>query len=413
MADLLIRPGQLRGAVTPPPSKSDAHRALIAAGLAGDLSLVQGLPAEESDDILATRRCLAALVGRSGILDCGESGTTLRLMIPIAAALGAGLDQPVVFTGTGRLPYRPLGEYTAIFAGHGVDLTFPAGQTLPLTMRGRLRGGEFNVPGHVSSQYISGLLFALPLLPEDSVIRLTTPLESAPYVEMTLRTLSAFGISIKSEKNLQGLPTAFYVPGSQCYLTAGYRVEKDYSQAAFWLTANYGGSQLTVTGLNVRSAQGDRAILTLLDDFRQKRSNYTIDASQIPDLVPILAVAAALTPAETRIVKAGRLRSKESDRLAATEDALSAIGARIRQTDDGLIIEGGRQLSGGRADSWADHRIAMALAIAALSTRDGITLLRAEAVRKSYPEFFREFRRLGGDFDGLNLGPSSENQYLW
>jgi len=211
---------------------------------------------------------------------------------------------------------------------------------------------------------------------------------------MTLRTLSAFGISIKSEKNLQGLPTAFYVPGSQCYLTAGYRVEKDYSQAAFWLTANYGGSQLTVTGLNVRSAQGDRAILTLLDDFRQKRSNYTIDASQIPDPVPILAVAAALTPAETRIVKAGRLRSKESDRLAATEDALSAIGARIRQTDDGLIIEGGRQLSGGRADSWADHRIAMALAIAALSTRDGITLLRAEAVRKSYPEFFREFRRL-------------------
>jgi len=149
---------------------------LIAAGLAGDLSLVQGLPAEESDDILATRRCLAALVGRSGILDCGESGTTLRLMIPIAAALGAGLDQPVVFTGTGRLPYRPLGEYTAIFAGHGVDLTFPAGQTLPLTMRGRLRGGEFNVPGHVSSQNISGLLFALPLLPEDSVIRLTTPL---------------------------------------------------------------------------------------------------------------------------------------------------------------------------------------------------------------------------------------------
>lgn len=413
MADLLIRPGQLRGTVTPPPSKSDAHRALIAAGLAGDLSVVQGLPAEESDDILATRRCLAALTSQDSVMDCGESGTTLRLMIPIAAAMGAGLDRPVTFTGTGRLPRRPLGEYSAIFAGHGVDLVFPDGQTLPLALRGQLRGGEFSVPGHVSSQYISGLLFALPLLPEDSVIRLTTPLESAPYVEMTLRTLSAFGIAISADKNLQGLPDAFYIHGGQRYQSSGYRVEKDYSQAAFWLTANYGGSRLAVTGLDSNSAQGDRAILTLLDDFRQNRSDYTIDASQIPDLVPILAVAAALTPAETRIVKAGRLRIKESDRLAATEDALTSIGARIRQSDDGLIINGGRQLSGGRADSWADHRIAMALAVAALSTRDGITLLRAEAVRKSYPEFFREFRRLGGDFDGLNLGSSPENQHLW
>lgn len=413
MADLLIRPGCLRGTVVPPPSKSDAHRALIAAGLAGDTSLVSGLPADESDDIAATRRCLAALAAGGRILDCGESGTTLRLMIPIAAALGAGRESAVTFTGSGRLPFRPLGEYRTIFAGRGPDLEFPPEGTLPLVLRGQLPGGEFYVPGHVSSQYISGLLFALPLVAEDSVIRLTTPLESAPYVEMTLRTLRAFGIEIHPDYGRDGLPVAFRVPGGQKYRATGYQVEKDYSQAAFWLTAAYGGSNLTVSGLNDTSAQGDRAIIALLDDFRQGLSSYTIDASQIPDLVPVLAVAAALTPAKTRIVKAGRLRIKESDRLAATEDALRSIGARIRQTDDGLSICGGYALSGGQADSWADHRIAMALAIAALTTREGVLLHRAEAVRKSYPDFFHEFRRLGGDIDGIDLGSSSQNQHLW
>jgi len=420
MADLMIRPGRLCGMVVPPPSKSDAHRALIAASLAGGISLVRGLPAEDSEDITATRRCLTALTDIAAPfadgairLDCGESGTTLRLLIPIAAALGFGRERPVIFTGTGRLPRRPLGEYTGIFAGHGLELVFPAGGTLPLTLRGQLHSGEFSVPGHVSSQYISGLLFALPLLAGDSVIHLTSPLESAPYVEMTLRTLRAFGISARPETGDDGLPVAFHVPGSQKYRPAEYQVEKDYSQAAFWLTAAYSGSQLTVSGLSPDSAQGDRVILSLLDDFKKNRSSYTIDASQIPDLVPVLAVAAALTPAETRIIKASRLRSKESDRLAATEDALRSSGAQIRQTADGLVIAGGTPLPGGSADSWADHRIAMALAIAALTTRDGVLIHKAEAVRKSYPEFFREFRRLGGECDGLDLGSASENQHLW
>ena len=413
MPDLFIYPGQLHGQVVPPPSKSDAHRALIAAGLAGDLSLVSGLPTVTSDDIRATIRCLKALAAGEKLLDCGESGTTLRLLIPVVAALGAASSGPVTLTGSGRLPQRPLAEYQAIFAGQDLQLNFPQAASLPLQIQGRLRPGIYPVPGHVSSQYISGLLLALPLLPGDSVIRLTTPLESAPYVTMTLRTLKAFGIQVESQ------PDGYLVPGGQQYLPCAYQVEKDYSQAAFWLTAAYTGSPLEVAGLAGDSAQGDRAILDLLADFRRGAGSFVIDASQIPDLVPILAVAAAFTNSETRIVKAARLRLKESDRLQSTQAALSAIGVDIEQTGDGLLIRGGSfsrrgdYLPGGTADAYADHRIAMALAIAALSTTGGVLIQGAEAVRKSYPDFFNEFRRLGGDVDELNLGSASENQHLW
>lgn len=407
MPDLLIHPGQLHGQVIPPPSKSDAHRALIAAGLAGDLSLVSGLPAEISDDIRATIRCLKALAAGEKRLDCGESGTTLRLLIPVVAALGLAASEPVTLTGSGRLPQRPLTEYQAIFAGQDLQLGFPPAASLPLQIQGRLRPGIFPVPGHVSSQYISGLLLALPLLPGDSAIRLTSPLESAPYVTMTLRTLKAFGIHVESQ------PEGYLVPGGQQYIPCAYQVEKDYSQAAFWLTAAYTGSPLEVVGLADDSAQGDRAILELLADFRRGAASFTIDASQIPDLVPILAVAAAFTNSETRIAKAARLRLKESDRLQSTQAALSAIGVDIEQTGDGLLIRGGSFsrrgacLPGGTADAYADHRIAMALAIAGLSTASGVLIQGAEAVRKSYPDFFNEFRRLGGDVDELNLGPAS------
>lgn len=410
MADLQIHPGCLTGTVEPPPSKSDAHRALIAASLAGRPDLVSGLPERISDDLLATRRCLAALANGESRLDCGESGTTLRLLIPVVAALGAASAAAVTLTGAGRLPQRPLADYQAIFAGHGLTLEFPPAASLPLQLRGRLTGGLFLVPGHVSSQYLSGLLLALPLLGEDSEIRLTSPLESAPYVDMTLRTLRAFGIVAEAR------PDGYRVPGGQKYRPTAYRIEKDYSQAAFWLTAAYAGSRLEVTGLASDSVQGDRAIVQLLADFRQGRSAYTIDAAQIPDLVPILAVAAALTPAETRIIRAGRLRLKESDRLLATQNALQAIGGDIIQQDDGLVIRGrslsriAARLAGGTADSWSDHRIAMALAIAALSTEQGVLLRRWEAVRKSYPDFFQEFKRLGGEIDGLVLGTASENQ---
>ena len=185
MADLLIRPGKLHGDVEPPPSKSDAHRALIAASLAGGSTCLNGLPKIVSDDIEATRRCLLTLAHGENHLDCGESGTTLRLLIPVAAALNES-DRTIVFDGSGRLPHRPLEEYLPILSSHGVNLQFPENASLPLRLTGRLLPGVFQVPGHISSQYLSGLLFALPLLAGDSEIRLTTPLESAPYVDMKI-----------------------------------------------------------------------------------------------------------------------------------------------------------------------------------------------------------------------------------
>lgn len=400
MPDIFVHPGKLEGTIVPPPSKSDAHRALIAAALAGDIDAVSGLPANMPDDLNATIACLRMLKTGSGVLDCGESGTTLRFLVPVAAAMGA----EAVFTGRGRLPERPLAEYKTILAGHGARLDFPEQGSLPLRIGGRLTGGVYQVPGNVSSQYISGLLFALPLLEEDSQIRLTTPLESAPYVAMTLHTLRLFGIRV--DENKEG----YFVPGRQKYLARKYEIEKDYSQAAFWLVAAYTGSNIRVEGLDPESLQGDKAIIQLLADFRKGHAKYIIDAAHIPDLVPALSVAAALTSAKTTIINAGRLRIKESDRLEAVARSLGDIGADIRQTPDGLEILGGALNrsgsipAGGKADSFADHRIAMALSVAALSTRKGVLIRRAGAVNKSYPDFFSDLKKLGGVADEFNVG---------
>ena len=410
MADLLIEPGTLTGSIEPPPSKSDAHRALIAAWLAGDRqgSGISGLPEVLPDDLAATCRCLAALAAGRSELDCGESGTTLRLLIPITAALDpADRARQVTFLGRGRLPQRPIDAYRTILGDAGAQLDFPGTDSLPLILSGRIGAGLFQLPGHISSQYLSGLLFALPLLPGDSQIVLTTPLESAPYVAMTLRTLSAFGIVVHESER------GYDIPGSQTYRKTAYKIEKDYSQAAFWLTANYLGSNLQVIGLSESSVQGDRAIEALLADFRLARPEYCIDAAQIPDLVPILAVAAAAAPAVTRIVRAARLRLKESDRLESTAAALAALGADIVVEADGLLIRGGGKdqtalaplpLRGGEVDTLGDHRIAMAAAIAALNTKQGVVLRHSEAVRKSYPTFFADFKRLGGNIHELDLG---------
>lgn len=400
MAEVFVGPGTLSGRVLPPPSKSDAHRALICAALAGDLSVVSGLDGPVSDDIRATRSCLSLLHADQPELDCGESGTTLRLLIPVVAALG----RPTRFVGHGRLPQRPLREFMDIFQGKGVSLTFPETGSLPLDIAGRLQPGLFPVPGHVSSQYISGLLLALPLLDADSEIRLTSALESAPYVAMTLRTMRHFGI--KAEETATG----YVIPGRQRYQPVPYPVERDYSQAAFWLTADFRRSQLSIEGLSPDSCQGDQAIVGLLSWLDSETGPFEFDVSQIPDLVPILAVAATQVDETTRIVNAARLRLKESDRLETTAAALSSIGADILQTPDGLVIQGGSRsrlgpdLAGGLVDSAGDHRIAMALAVAALRTRAGVTIRGAECVRKSYPDFFHEMKRLGGDVRGFDLG---------
>lgn len=401
MARLLIGPGRLRGSVTPPASKSIGHRVLIAVSLAamdsGDLGAVQGIGPESGDDLAATFNCLEALFSTAEgpcELNCRESGSTLRFLIPVAAALG----KEAVFVGSRRLSERPLAEYAAILAKKGLTLEFPRQGGLPLKISGALQSGRYYVPGAVSSQYVTGLLLALPLLRGDSVICLTSPLESAPYVELTEGVLEQFGIAVKRISTQDGRAIGWQVPGEQSYQmpVGAIDVEADYSQAAFWLVAAHLGHSVRVVGLNPASLQGDRAIIALLDLLGASEDEVEIEVSQIPDLVPPLAVAAALRPGRTVFTGAGRLRLKESDRLEALACGLGRLGAAIEAERERLIVVGGRPLPGGAVNSCNDHRIAMALAIAALHTERGAVLEGAAAVNKSYPNFFAELRRLGG-----------------
>jgi 3-phosphoshikimate 1-carboxyvinyltransferase len=417
---LRVMPGRLAGTVQAPPSKSLAHRALLCAWLAGDIDCVRGVDATTSRDIAATIGCLAVLgTVRSSdrpepvVLDCGESGTTLRLLVPVVAALG----RTATFTGEGRLPSRPVGEYLTMLSGRGATLSPPPSGSLPLGVRGQLLPGGFHVPGGVSSQYVSGMLLALPVLPGDSTLRIDGRLESAPYVDLTLQVMRAFGVQATKQEE----PTTFHVPGGQTYRAPErYLVEGDYSQAAFWLVADHLGSQVAVTGLAPDSAQGDRAIESLLARLsaaggtegaatdEAERGGIVVDGSQVPDLVPVLAVAAVACARDVRIVNASRLRLKESDRLASTADALTRIGADVTVTEDGLRIRGRGQrrgeplFEGGEADAWNDHRIAMALAIAALRSEKGVVIHGWRCVEKSYPDFFEQLERLGGEIHGIH-----------
>ena len=411
----VISPSVIRGTLTPPPSKSAAHRLLIAAALAGE-GRVRGLSL--SADMEATLRavrglgvsvrldgdaaCFAPAPPSSSPsplpVDCGESGSTLRFLIPLYAARGI----PAVFTGHGRLPERPLGVYADCLPPHGVTLSAASG--LPLTVTGRLTGGDYTLPGDVSSQFITGLLFALPLCREDSRIRLTTPLESAGYVDMTLQVLRQAGIRVEP------LEDGWFIPGSQTYRPLDTAVESDWSQAAFLLAAGALGGEVTLTGLNPASAQGDREALSLFRRFgaaveeapgrivcrKAPLHGIDIDAAQIPDLVPVLAVTAALADGVTHITGAARLRLKESDRLAAVADGIRRLGGRVEEGPDSLTITGVSRLAGGRAEGYNDHRIVMALSMAALGCEAPVTVTDAQSVAKSWPAFFEDYRAIGG-----------------
>ena len=331
-----------------------------------------------------------------------ESGSTLRFFLPIFAALGVSAR----FSGRGRLPDRPLGVYADCLPSHGAGLQFsPDGGSLPLSLSGRLTGGTYLLPGDVSSQFISGLLLALPLCEEDSDLRLSTPLESADYVHMTLQALSLAGIEI------QPLPDGWRIPGGQRYRPFQTAVEGDWSQAAFLLAAGALGGEVQIGGLQLDSNQGDRAVLAILRRMgadiqisqeivhcrRTPLHGVEIDATQIPDLVPILAVAAAVAEGETHITGAARLRLKESDRLAATADGLSRLGAQVEERPDGLILRGRTRLRGGRVSGYQDHRIVMSMAVAALMCEEPVEITSAESVQKSWPSFFADYQRIGGD----------------
>lgn len=407
--DIKIYPSKLIGTVSAPSSKSYSHRMIIAAALADGISEISNVT--DSNDITVTSQAMEALganvLSDSGTytvrgiktpaakadIDCGESGSTLRFIIPVAAALGT----TATLNGHAKLPQRPITPYTREFPKKGV--TFEPQSGLPITVTGKLRAGEYNLEGDVSSQFITGLMLALPLCEEDSAIKLMSPLQSKPYADMTIAALKKFGVDIR-EMKLDGLPL-YLIKGGQKYKPCRIAVEGDYSQAAFFFTANALGSEINVTNLDPDSVQGDKEILNIIASCGKEMNPFTADAGNIPDLVPILAVLGSITNGNSRIVNAARLKIKESDRLVCVANALNAIGGKVTAGDDFLSMEHIDSFTGGEVDSCKDHRIVMAAAIAATASTAPVIIHGAENVNKSYPRFFDDFKSLGGQFEVL------------
>lgn len=409
--EVKLFPHKLRGTITPPPSKSQAHRLIIAAALSDGECTISNVAF--SQDILATlnamkrlgahweqpdssRILVKGLRGGTPVLeadglphmDCGESGSTLRFLIPIALAIAGG----GVFTGRGRLMERPQQPYFDLFEEKGIAYSLENGE---LTVRGQLTSGEYALRGDVSSQFFTGLLYALSLLEGDSVIRSTTALESRSYIHMTMEAMARFGVAVSEGED--GL--SFAVKGGQSYGACDCAVEGDWSQAGFYYAALGIGNEIEITGMNAFSVQGDMKIVPYYLKMLQD-GEAVLDVSDCPDLVPPLAVQAALRGEGqvTRIVNAARLRIKESDRLTAVTTVLNALGAHIEELPDGLVIYGRDELEGGTTvDPFNDHRIAMMTAMAATRCRQPVTVRNAECVRKSYPNFWEDYEKLGGD----------------
>lgn len=417
-----LSPASLGGTIAAIPSKSAAHRIFIAASLA-DRSSQWQLPTS-SIDIDTTLDCMKALgadITREGstisiapiqqvrdaaLINCCESGSTLRFLLPVSAALGGS----AAFVGEGRLPERPISEILNVLHALGATTT---SEHLPLTISGPLHGGAVSLPGHISSQYLTGLLLAAPLLNEALDITLTTPLQSRPYIDLTLDVLRRFGVAVEEDG------CHFHVAADAAYRlpeNGGCTIEGDWSNAAFFLAAGALSAPVTMTGLDLSSSQGDKAIVELLRDFgaNVQISNdaitiapaplqaQTISVKEIPDALPILSVIAAQAEGTTVFTNIERLRLKESDRIATTSAMLTAMGVPCDSDEHTMRVTGVKQLHGGcSVDSANDHRIAMAAAIAALNCDAPITLTGSNAVNKSYPHFFNDYASLGGVCDGI------------
>lgn len=393
--DITIRPGKLAGTVHAIPSKSQAHRMLICAAFA-DRGTVLRCP-ETNRDIEATAQCLNALGAKvtrategfaveplaalptRAVLPCQDSGSTLRFLLPVAGALGCD----TTFYMTGRLPQRPLSPLWEEMERMGCTLSRPTADTI--RCQGKLRAGTYTLSGGVSSQFITGLLLAGALIPGGCKLQITGRLESAPYVDMTLQAMKRFGIDVKK----------FSIPAGQNFISPGtVTVEGDWSNGAFFLAAEALGSPIRVEGLCPDSPQGDRAAAALLPALREKQ---TIDASDIPDLVPILAVVAACNRGAV-FTNIARLRLKESDRVESVKEMICALGGRAEADETRLTVHG-TGLTGGTVDARNDHRIAMSAAVAATACKENVTILGAECVEKSYPRFFEEYKQLGGRYE--------------
>ena len=412
-----VYPSPVSGTVVVPPSKSFAHRAILCAALAGGHSEVHNLT--YSQDVRATIEGMRALGARiethdtwaeiegvpdltafaGGVVDCNESGSTLRFLIPLFAQCG----RPVTFVGRNRLLQRPQTVYQEVFQERGLSY---AHREDGITIQGPLPAGEYVLAGDVSSQFISGLLFLLPLLPGDSVIRIRPPYESRSYVELTLQVMEAFGVKASYKD-----PYTLCIPGGQRYQATRYTVEGDYSQLAFFAVLGALFGQVTCLGVSQGSLQGDGVILPILKRFGAQvqpvdggfsiaKGDLTggeIDLSDCPDLGPILTVLGAFSQGETHLSHAARLRYKESDRAQAMETELKKLGVTISSGEDDLYIRGNSSYEGGVAvDGHLDHRIVMSLAVAAMGCCQPVTIGGAQAIEKSYPGFFTDFQQVGG-----------------
>ncbi len=472
MKKIKITPNKIGGDIKIPPSKSMAHRAIICAALSNGESRIRNI--DFSDDIIATLDGMKALGAKIRVekeeliingenifrdskekkIDCNESGSTLRFLVPISLIK----NNKVNFIGRGNLGKRPLNTYYDIFDKQGIKYSYKEG-ILDLKVDGNLNGGEFKVKGNISSQFISGLLFTLPLLKEDSKIIITTEMESKGYIDLTLSMMDKFGVKVLNNNYKE-----FIIKGNQEYKPRDYKVEGDYSQAAFYFSAGALGNPVTCLDLDLNSYQGDKECIEILErmgcevlinsfksnkefcenEFLKKENildecryginndfinentslekvkkeitnlneikeekikiignnlkSTVIDASQCPDIIPVLTVVAALSSGETRIINGERLRIKECDRLNAIKTELNKLGANIKELKDGLIINGVKEFHGGEVYSHKDHRIAMSLAIASTRCNGEVTIYEPDCVKKSYPSFWEDFKFLGGKF---------------
>lgn len=414
-----ITPSKLKGKIIVPPSKSMAHRAIFCAILSTVECIIENI--ELSQDIIATINVAKRLgkqvcydngnltisgqiTNKDITIDCNESGTTFRFLLAVLSALGVKAN----ITGKERLGQRPYSMLVNQLISKGVEIDSQSG--LPINIKGQLQGGDFYLPGNVSSQFISGLLLALPLLPSDSRIILTQPLQSSAYVDMTLSCMDSFGVII--EKRAE----SFYVKGNQSYKCKQYCVEGDFSNAAFWACGAALTGKVDILGLNKNSIQGDRQIITILKEMgaeiKELPKGYRIesaslkgvevDAENIPDLVPILSIIMAFAEGKSIIKNTQRLQLKECDRQKAVVETLLKMGVETVIKDNHIIIVGTTRLKNGVFESYNDHRMAMSLAIAATASGE-ISIKGAQAVAKSYPNFYLDYKKLGGKYV-INLG---------
>ena len=407
---------RLSGNITVPASKSLLHRAIIASSLAEGKSIIRNV--SYSSDIDATIAGMEALGSKiikhsnyleiygssikriNNIIDANESGSTLRFLIPIAMVIG----DKITFTGRPGLSRRPLEPYFNIFKEKGIKYSYN-NSPLPLEIENKLTSGVYNIRGDISSQFITGLLFSLPLLEGDSILNITAELESKGYIDLTLAILKKFGIEI-----INNSYRSFIIRGGQKYKPTEYICEGDYSQAAFYLCMNALGSNINIANMNSNSYQGD---MKILEDLRAMGSSYSfnnrvlantmaihntsIALNNTPDLGPALAALMSLTPGRGMLINASRLRLKESDRIASMEEELSKLGIMVSSNADTLFISGSDRIAGGELWSHNDHRIAMALSMLAIKSSGDIIINEAECVNKSYPGFWEAFKSLGGE----------------